>query len=559
MWSPRQERFLNAGTAITILVLAIRLSWDHALWVSLDHSPLLDEDSAFHAVRIAKDYYWFIADPFSWFREIPSFSLPSPSGNYPPVVSWVTWLGFACFGLKGEVFRSSQVIFTFLLSVGSGILAWRAWGRASGIASAGMAVVYPLLWLQRSTIMLMAPLAGTSALAYATIPLANGQRNRVWSLLGGVAFGLASLTHVSFVYFGVPLSVFVVLRAGWCARDPQVRRPVLQETATWIGAASITAGIWWFPNLPMITGVVGNHWNVYRDTPTIWGRAYFLVRLKELYLAGPQLWAVLAGFFLCFLLARRRPMALGGALVFVAGYLWLQTFPQAHDRYYLPFVSIFSMFAVAPLGVLSLEGPGRRIREGVAILLATGVVWWGLSFSAAAFGAAAPPLRGYAEIPEGLSLMHVHPPQATEQQLREGDALVRRALLQPPQNPIRSAPRPNREVLPFGALAEMVVKDLQEVPRSERTQPVYMVQSDFPVEGVIVEVALRGRFELMSGYRIGNQEFPCALPPCYAISDPQSAPSSQRLTLAGFETLGEVPYSGRLGSQTLRLWRIPKR
>lgn len=548
-WVERHKaRILDAISLLIIFGIAIKLSLNHAAWVRQDIAPMLDEDSGFHGIHIVREYLNWIHDP--------SFQTLFPIGNYPPLVSWTTWIGFILGGLNSEVLRLSQVPFTGILCLGTALWAWRIWGRMAAVAAAGLCIVYPPLWIQYSNIMRMAPLAAMSALSYASIPLMGEKRQLFLAGLGGVLFALASLTHVAFVYFGVPLALYVVLRGVWLAHK--------MEVLVWVAMAMVVAGPWWFPNLLMISSVVDNHWDYYRERPDIWGQLYFLVRLKEIYLPGPHYFACILGIPLSLGFARTRPLAAAGVGVAIAGFCGLLSFPQAHDRYYLPMIPLLTAIVVAPVGVLTMQGPIQRLRMLLGLGLTLGALAWGLQFSALGLTSEAPSIRGYNEIAETFSLMAVHPPRASLEQQKQGAILVRRGLWTYPHKWVLSAPHPDGVPLPSVELGQILADDMRSLPPIQLEREILQLNSDLLIASICIEVALHGyaNIRVVAPHTLPDTtdlDLHCSVLPCYAVGFEENQDVITQLSDAGFIWIGHAPMMHHgLSERQIGVWHREK-
>jgi hypothetical protein len=312
----------------------------------------------------------------------------------------------------------------------------------------------------------------------------------------------------------------------------------------------------------MITGVVGNHWDRYEDHLTLWGRLYFLVRIKEVYLAGPQYLPTLAGILLSLALSWWRPMAGVTLLCAIGGYLGLLSFPQCHDRYYLPEAALLTTLAVAPLGVVAWPGPLRRIRELAALALAAPIAAYGLHFSAAGLTRTAPSLRGYGQIADDLDLAAVYPPGATPDRRAVGNDVVRDALTAPPRHRITSAPRPDGTPFPASDVAAIIATDLATFPRTPGERQIHEIDPRIPLSGVCVELAVRGFLDITSSpphSEPGHTEIDlsCNARPCYAVGTAEDPQLAARIDAEGFQRIGTVPLPipGRRDTRTLVVWR----
>ena len=146
--------------AAALLTLAGLTAWDHVAWTAADRWPLAWGDSGLHTLSSVRT-----ADMVRHRPAPLALNLLYSPGYYPHLADWLSIPWHCWFGPSPEAFRASQATFAGALVLGLGLTTARLWGRAVGLAAAGLAMMSPLLWAQRAEGMLDAPLAGMLALS----------------------------------------------------------------------------------------------------------------------------------------------------------------------------------------------------------------------------------------------------------------------------------------------------------------------------------------------------------------------------------------------------------
>lgn len=509
-WGVVLGRGLDLLVGLVVLWIALRLGEDHLRWVRLDVGAQLDEDSLYHVQRIVDEWRAYVLHP--------SPATAYPVGNYPPLVSWVTWARWWAGGMDAVGMREAQAVFTPILALGTAGMAWRAWGRGAAPPAAALSVAVPELWLERSNVMLALAVTGLLAAAYATVPL-RFERLRPWrTVAAGVVTGLALLGHLSAVYFVVALGVGAVVEAMLAVRADRGRwRVALGRLSLWTASALAVCLPYYVRSMGVILHVLAEHDRKYSQafTPVLADRLVFLARIKHGFFLDWYQVAVEVGLVVGLALAWRIPAARAYGITAVLGYLGIVSFPQAHDRYLLPLVPIFGVFALAPLGLLVQGARWRLAREGLAAALGLWVSGFGLAFSAGAFDRGAPPAT-IREV-EGPKML---PPRSP------ADAIVASLLDGPARRPW-SAPGPHGGPDCVEAMVH-AIEDAERgrsggVPRLLVVGPASttaVFQAELVVRGVQVDMLERPVLQ-------------CDRPRCYVITTP-GAGYDDRLTAAGY-------------------------
>lgn len=496
-WEERAVRALDVVAGGALLYVALRLGLDHARWVSLDTRPVLDEDSMFHVARIT--------DEWRAFRDAPGPSTLFPVGNYPPLLSWLVWLEWAWHGPSGAGLRAAQAVLTPLYVLGAGGLGWRVWGRAAAPAAGALAITVPQLWMQRSNVMLALTVTAFVALVYATAPLRFDKLRPAATLLAGAVAGLALLGHLSSLYFVAAMGVGAVVEAALHVRRERADlKPAVGRLALWTGGALLVCLPYYARSLPIILSVLGEHDQKYGHfaIPSAWHHLALLARVKHAFFLDWWQTAAMVGLGLSLLCVPFRPAVRVVLLTAVLAYAGILTFPQAHDRYLLPFVPLFGALAFAPLGLFTLPGPGRLVREGLALAVGLWAASWGLDYSAAAFAPRAPV----------LSLQQVAGPKAPEPLAPATE--IRARLLDGPARRPWAAPAPNGGDPACGASLAAAVKEVEREWRSRWPPHFVSTARSLSGQALLADLRVEG-IELLPQARL---ELPCPAPRCYLVA-----------------------------------------
>jgi 4-amino-4-deoxy-L-arabinose transferase-like glycosyltransferase len=164
-----------------------------------------------------------LADGEGWIRpyEFVLNGVRDPTAEHPPL--YILYLtGWSALGLDTIAWHRVASCLLGAAAVGvTGLLGRRVGGDRAGLAAAGLAAVYPLLWVIDGSIMTESMYALTVALVLlAAVAAAQDPTPRRFAL-AGAAMGLAALTRSEAVLLpailGVPL-VLVAVRTGWRPR-----------------------------------------------------------------------------------------------------------------------------------------------------------------------------------------------------------------------------------------------------------------------------------------------------------------------------------------------------
>lgn len=164
-----------------------------------------------------------LADGEGWIRpyEFVLEGVRDPTAEHPPL--YILYLtGFSALGLDTIEWHRAASCLLGAGAVGvTGLVARRVGGDRVGLVAAGLAAVYPLLWVIDGSIMTESMYALTIAVVLlASVAAAQEPTTRRFALLGA-AMGLAALTRSEAVLLpailGVPI-VLVAVRTGWRPR-----------------------------------------------------------------------------------------------------------------------------------------------------------------------------------------------------------------------------------------------------------------------------------------------------------------------------------------------------
>lgn len=473
---------------LLLCCLVILQAWDHLAWVNADVLPQLDSDSSLHGGAMAGGWARLVQQP-SW------SALYSP-GTYPPFVHWVTWLCFAFGEPSLLLMRQAQSIFAGLLALGCGLLSARLWGRWAGLAAAALCFTFPTFYWQRSVIMLSLGETAMLSLAYAFLasPQAPAQDHRglIKVLFGGILMGLASLTHVSMLYWLAATGGMQALQAlvGLLRKHDGIRAHV-RDLVLYYGMTALIGAPWYVLSLPYITGALDNNYSIVTWEQSPYDLVVFVGWLKTRFMAAPVAWMSLLGVMSVPWLIRGAPLLLPVLAGMVGGYLGVLSYPHIHARYFLPLVPMLLVLATAPLGALRLEGPLRGARSWLAGGLALGLMAYGLYFTASWRGANEGPYTADMRFDGALDGRHILTQRAQPW----------RTLLAKPDRWLLHAPPPQRGQWPIEEVVEEVIRQL-ELPQAPmgsdfgpaREAPVLWALSPHFGERVLTfEFVVRGR------------------------------------------------------------------
>lgn len=494
------KRLLDGIWGMVLVGLALFFADDYVEWVKADKVPPLNEDSPFHAARILSAWWRWV--------ESPGFSTLFPPGNYPPAANWPVFALFAIDEPSLLNIRLVGAFFTFLLVIGSGILAAQVWGKAAGLAAACLAITFPVIWTQRSTIMLSLSAAAFGAIGMAFLPASNKNPSAFRAILAGVGLGLALLAHLEMLYWIAALGVFQGLGALNLLRRREERARSLKyirDVALTFTVCGALAALWYIPSLPIIVDVLRDHADKYgtQGLP-LSARLFFPAYLKHEFMFAPHAWAFLVGLMCLPFLVKRTPLAAVLVAAGLGGLFGLQRFPQIHERYFLPLIPQLLIVILAPFGLLRLWNGHRTLRSAVSLLLAFPFMYYGLRFSSG----------WHFENPMGSSRMSLRHDGVFKDYTPQSDpSLLWFKVRSKPRRWVYAAPFPHRGLRPLGEAVERIeaafdwppVQSMERWLRPEEELPrqrpiVFVVESDFEPGLVRLEALARGepRWRLVS-------------------------------------------------------------
>ncbi len=421
-------------------LLALAYTAEHSFWVAGDGGSPLDEHSHEHALRAMLQWRAIIGD-----GGLNAWLWP---GYYPPGLFWVSFLGLWVLGPSLATLIQVQALYTGALVLGVGLLVGRSFTPLLGLAAGSLALSFPMFWFERSRIMLANPQAGILVLAVALLPL-PGQSRWWMGLVGGVVMGLAVLTHTSNVFpalAAAAVHLFLGLRLLW-RRPPGAWRELGHGTLYWLLAA--TSAVWYQAALPDIMEMRRAILEQYPDTIALGGVAGIVAWFKHSFLYASHAWALLFGLPLL-PWTLRRPLVLVSAVGVCAVFCGILTFPQIHERYFLPAAPLLLVLIVAPVGLLSVSTL-RELRwlghAASLVLLALG-----LRFTLGPWLFQVPMSRTGLLDRDGT--FSAWPLTSDLDEALSG-------LRARPRRWVHYAPRPLRGIMPLRAAAEAILADLE--------------------------------------------------------------------------------------------------
>jgi hypothetical protein len=385
----RREWATVAGVFVVVLVVA-------AVWLTVDrHPPEWDYANHLeHAVHCWRDLA--AGDLRAVFAR---------SSFYPPLVPCAAGLVFRVW--PSDVAFGEVVILAFL-GIGMAatyVLGRRFAGGAGGVVAATLFGTAPSVVNQALRFQLDVPLASMVAVSLVTLLATDHFRNRAWTIVTGVVFGLGMLTKPPFFVYVGPACLLVLARTrGWRA---------------WLGGACagllamVIALPWYGPRLFGLPIQIQNRsFKQAREAGfpeplSAASLAYYPLNLPT---AFGVIGVLLLAVGLAVVFRQRRWFALAGLAPLIA-FLVLQ---NKQVRYVLPLVPIAAV--VAGIGFAALPKAARGA-AGVAIAVAAAV-----QLSATAFGVPATPRLPVAGVP----LVDPSPPSRADWQHRRVlDLIVR--------------------------------------------------------------------------------------------------------------------------------------
>lgn len=505
-------------TTALLLLVGIAFAADHVAWAWACTWPMVRGDGTRHALVAVEAAQ----------RHAASFSLLElrtlyRTNYYPAGLAWLSLPVLSALGASSHVFRAFLGVFSGLLAVGTGALAWRLSGPRGALAGALLTGLVPLLWTLRADIMLDVPLAAWVAVFLALLPVGSAPRWR--AVLCGLALVAGMLSKQTMPYLALPALAVVGARLAWAAGGTLPRRAAL---LTLVGAAGLVpvglyvSGLAWpavvvgalvvvalwglarqrlsgalraqaenLAVIALVAVVLAGPWYAVSVEPILTGLEMArrdhadvprglagLVRILGMseyllffFVPAPALVLALAGGGLS--LPRLRGDADGDRLLLpvlaslLAGGVLISRFPDLHGRHYAPLLPMVLALAALPVGALARRGP--RGRGAATVLLLVFAVWNGvfaLSWRTdLAIGGRLTVDRRDADIPPNLPAPQLRglPPR----------------LLRVPTLVRFGAPRPDARYLPMEEAMARIVADRDA---SFANQPAGILADDPEVE-----------------------------------------------------------------------------
>jgi 4-amino-4-deoxy-L-arabinose transferase-like glycosyltransferase len=210
-------------TAITAVGAVWRLGY---LFADKLHDPLLLNDSLYYSIQAGRN------SEGDWFREALT---PLPGAEHGPLtVLYLTpWSIGAGDNLPWQRFAVTLVGIAAVFVIG--LLGARLAGPRAGLVAAGIAAVYPNLWINDSLVM-SESLAVVIVAGALVVALDFDRRPGLWRAVAlGVLVGLGALTRTEIILFAVGFAALAWWRSAGHPRRPLM--PVLILAATVVTVA----------------------------------------------------------------------------------------------------------------------------------------------------------------------------------------------------------------------------------------------------------------------------------------------------------------------------------
>ncbi len=358
-----------AGTDLAFIACLVLGLWlMHAVWLAWDTRPPV-WDMAMHQ-SYALNY-------------VPGFAGASGpfwtwSGPYPPLAHLWIALFWTVLGPDPDVAALSNIPATILLLWALYRLGCEMAGRGAARWACMIAVLTPYtLWISRETV-LDYWLSAWFAVFLLILKRSAGFESRRYSILLGLTIACGLLTK----WFFAGLAAVPLLLVAWKSKIWRSGERLVHAMDSII-VALLSAGFWYLPNLPFLSGYFWSNMQIGAregEPPVLSFQSWiYYVRLLE----GYQLFGLLFALLLLAAAAawRRRLLADGTFLAAAAGGGWLvMTLLRTKDpRFTLPILGLLAI----PCGAwIHSWGSGVRARLFGGLLVAA----LGLQAYAANFG-----------------------------------------------------------------------------------------------------------------------------------------------------------------------------
>jgi len=262
-----------------LFLLLIFYAISNAIWIHCGAS-LYGRDVVGHLQLVVK-FYYVIGDilhsavsPLAKIGKIFSLlhedSLPF-HGTYmwPKLVHVVATIPCLLFGLRHIVIIQCNILFLGILVASVYFIGKKCYSSPAGLFAAVLVSLYPAVYGQSRKFGLDFPVTAMTSLAIAVLIFTDHFRNRKYSLLLGLAFGLGILTKGQIIlYLGGPLLIDLLIGLG---ERRERRLACLVNFAAAILIALLVSSPWWW-------GIALDLWRAYfatvTDYPFSWAYAY---------------------------------------------------------------------------------------------------------------------------------------------------------------------------------------------------------------------------------------------------------------------------------------------
>jgi 4-amino-4-deoxy-L-arabinose transferase-like glycosyltransferase len=236
--APRVSRFFAILAVIAVAACGLRVAYvmtvtrhDHKFYDAVYYQ--------LQAQRLADGHGY--TDPF--LPIIDPHSKPVPSADHPPMAVFVLTPVAWAFGHSSLAMRFEMVLLGTGTVVAIGLLGRELGGDATGLAAAGIAAVYPELWVNDGLIMseTICALAVTVALLLTYRLVRRPSWGRAAAV--GIMCGIAALTRAELLLLAPLLGLWFLFTRRFDRRAMRVGTAVIT-----VGAAALTIAPWFLYN-----------------------------------------------------------------------------------------------------------------------------------------------------------------------------------------------------------------------------------------------------------------------------------------------------------------------
>ncbi|MCX5795285.1 MAG: glycosyltransferase family 39 protein [Elusimicrobia bacterium] len=291
--------------------------------------------------------------------------LPSRDDRYPNLVFAVTAVFYSLFGQTLGAAKAGNWVYLLLLLWSVFALGRCVCGRLTGLISASLVCMYPLIFESSRQYGLDLPLTAMVACAMALLLKSDGFADRRCSLLLGLALGVGMLVKLQMlVYLALPFGALLATTLAQARHQDNGARAALAPRLINVGivmaAAAIVSSIWWGGRLGALYRIVYMHMTEPNVSPAM-GHCYGEVafRIMQSMVFDPQgfpLFAASVVAFACLLAAPVKQRFVLGAWAVSQLVMMTLLLPVRNNGLY----------------------PAAELRYGMPVLPALAVItsWW---------------------------------------------------------------------------------------------------------------------------------------------------------------------------------------